>query len=71
MTRPRKVGNRWYQLVSGHTSGVGYQSNCDKYNEAALLGWTVLRVTSADVENGRALSLIHRAFAARKLGGSV
>ena len=34
----------------GHTSGVGYTKNCEKYNEAALAGWTVFRVTPAQIE---------------------
>jgi hypothetical protein len=28
-----------------HTRGAGYAEDCDKYNEAALLGWTVFRLT--------------------------
>ena len=28
-----------------HTRGSGYVGDCQKYNEAALLGWTVLRLT--------------------------
>ena len=30
---------------SGHTTISGYSDNCDKYNEAQLLGWEVLRYT--------------------------
>src|SRR5215472_13591861 len=32
-----------------HSRGAGYQSDLDKYNEAAVLGWTVLRFSVADV----------------------
>ena len=28
-----------------HTRGSGYVKDCEKYNEAALTGWTVLRLT--------------------------
>ncbi len=27
----------------GHTTGIGYKKNMEKYNEAAILGWRVLR----------------------------
>ena len=29
-----------------HTRGSGYAKDCEKYNNAACLGWTVLRYTS-------------------------
>lgn len=29
-----------------HTRGAGYAKDCEKYNEAAKLGWCVLRYTS-------------------------
>ena len=45
-----------------HVTGTGYERDAEKYNEAALLGWTVLRVTPAMVTDGRALSLIERAI---------
>jgi len=28
-----------------HTRGKGYEADCEKYNAAAVLGWTVLRYT--------------------------
>ncbi len=28
---------------SGHTTGAGYKKDMEKYNEAAMLGWQVLR----------------------------
>jgi very-short-patch-repair endonuclease len=28
-----------------HTRGSGYSKDCEKYNEAALAGWTVFRIT--------------------------
>ena len=36
---------------SGHTSGMGYFNNCDKYNLATLLGWRILRYTSKHLDN--------------------
>ena len=38
-----------------HTRGKGYSEDVIKYNEAALLGWTVLRVTGDMVKDGNAL----------------
>lgn len=35
-----------------HTRGSGYSKDCEKYNEAAKLGWCVLRYT-ADKINSR------------------
>ena len=29
-----------------HTRGSGYAADCEKYNEAAMSGWAVLRLTS-------------------------
>jgi len=37
-------GGTWTN--GGHVRGKIYSSNCEKYNSAACLGWTVLRYTS-------------------------
>jgi len=47
-----------------HSRGSGYELDVEKYNEATLLGWRVLRVTTHMVTDGRALAIIQRAFAA-------
>ena len=39
---------------SRHTSGTGFHNDCEKYNLAALDGWTVLRFDSVMVNNGEA-----------------
>ncbi len=54
----------------GHTTGAGYQRDCEKLNEAAILGWKVLRFTGADVRSGKALEYIQRALHLPPLGGS-
>lgn len=36
---------------SGHTSVMGYTSNCDKYNLALVNGWKVLRYTAINYMN--------------------
>ena len=46
-----------------HTDPKGFLSDLEKYNEAALRGWLVLRVTPEMVENGQALALVQRAIA--------
>jgi hypothetical protein len=48
-----------------HTRGQGFENDCEKYGEALLLGWRVLRVTTSMVRDGRALRLIERALTVR------
>ena len=43
-----------------HVRGAGFAADCEKYNEAALLGWRVLRVTGEMVQDGRALQYVER-----------
>jgi very-short-patch-repair endonuclease len=38
-----------------HVSPAGFIEDCRKYNEAALLGWMVLRVPASWVDSGEAL----------------
>lgn len=45
-------GGTWAQ--GRHTSGAGFEADCLKYNEAALLGWCVLRFTGGMVKSGEA-----------------
>lgn len=46
-----------------HVRGNGYQSDCIKYSEAAILGWKVIRATGEMVKDGTALNLLQRALA--------
>ena len=48
-----------------HVRGLGFQKDCTKYNEAALLGWLVIRVTAHHIETGKALVWIRRALTER------
>ncbi len=52
--KPRALGR--------HQRAAGYSKDCDKYNEAALLGWRVLRFTQVHIKNGTALQTIERAL---------
>ena len=45
-----------------HNRGLGFEADCEKYCEAAILGWRGLRVTTGQVKDGRALNLIERAL---------
>ncbi|AOA58259.1 DUF559 domain-containing protein [Acinetobacter larvae] len=38
-----------------HTRGKGYQADIEKYNAATILGYTVLRFSTADVKSGGAI----------------
>ena len=39
-----------------HTRPVGFEQDCEKYNEAAIMGWKVLRFTVNMVRSGEALT---------------
>lgn len=45
-----------------HTRGAGFAADCEKYNEATLAGYRVLRVTTQQAEDGTALALVQRAL---------
>lgn len=47
---------------SGHASGTGIQRDIEKGNEAALLGYTVIRATKLHIINGQMLEWIKRAL---------
>lgn len=50
-----------------HNKAAGMEKDLEKYNEAAALGWVVIRVMPEWVINGRALAWMERAIrAARK-----
>ena len=59
-------GGQW---VDGrHNRPAGFSDDCEKYNEAALAGWIVIRVTGDMVRDGRALKYVERAISS---GGDV
>lgn len=61
---PRKIGR---EIVAGgrHGSIAGIKGDMQKYNTAALLGWTVLRFEQNDVKPRRAIEFTMRVLAAR------
>lgn len=40
----------------GHSRGKGYESNLEKYNQAVLMGWRVLRYSTDMVMRGNAIN---------------
>lgn len=48
-----------------HTRGRHFESDAEKYNLAALAGWTVIRVTERMVRDGRALAWVEQALCGR------
>lgn len=49
-----------------HTRGRGYENDCYKYSLASILGYTLVRVTSGMINDGKAFKLLKLA-AERKL----
>src|ERR1019366_4606302 len=45
-----------------HTTGAGFHLDCEKYNKAAILGYTVLRFDSNMVKDGTAVAVIYDWF---------
>ena len=43
-----------------HVRGKHFLSDCEKYNQAVLLGWRVLRFTPEQVDEGEAIAFIKR-----------
>ncbi len=62
-------GGIWARLAGPgrHTRPSGFERDCEKYNQAALDGWLVLRVTERMITSGLALRQIEAALAARPL----
>ncbi len=48
-----------------HAGGTAISRDMEKHNEAALLGWLVLRATPSQIVKGEAFDLLQRAFALR------
>jgi very-short-patch-repair endonuclease len=43
-----------------HTRHAGFESDAEKYNEAAIMGWLILRFTTDMVEKGTAIDTVLR-----------
>jgi very-short-patch-repair endonuclease len=49
-------------INGGHTRGAAYEKNCEKYNAAALAGWSVYRFTGNQIKDGSALAVLQQAL---------
>jgi len=54
-------------LQGRHVRPEGFRNDCKKYNEAALLGWTVLRGDTLMVKEAILLDTVREAIKNRKL----
>lgn len=45
-----------------HVRPKGFEGDCEKYNEAAIMGWMVIRVTTGMIKDGRAIKTIEKAY---------
>ena len=51
-------GGVW--AMGRHNRGSGFTEDCAKYNQAAILGWRVLRFTKEMIDSGQAFDAISR-----------
>ena len=58
-----REGGTWQG--SRHTSGKGFRADCEKYNEAAVAGWVVIRGTVDMIRSGLALDHLLAALKSR------
>lgn len=49
-----------------HNRASGFLSDMEKYNELAIMGWSLLRFTPEQIEMGDAMITIQRWFAIRR-----
>ncbi len=55
-------GGTWVQ--GRHSRGAGFEKDCEKYSEAAILGWLIIRMTTDMVKDGRGIAFVKRALEA-------
>ena len=51
-------GGTW--SAGRHVRGKGFENDCEKRNQAILLGWRVFHFTSGMIKDGRALTTLER-----------
>lgn len=65
-------GGIWMRTSTGFSKGHAhpkrFESDCHKYNEAAILGWLVIRVTPKMIRAGEAIAHVRRALEIRSSG---
>lgn len=53
-----------------HTRSLGFLKDIEKYNAAAVLGWTVVRTVPDELYTGKTLSMLRILIGARKTTGN-
>ena len=53
-------GGTW--VKGRHTRPKGYANDCEKYSEAAIADWMIIRATSGMIKNGKAIELVEKAL---------
>jgi len=48
-----------------HQRRAGFKADCQKYNQAAMLGWSVYRFTTEMIENGEIIDFFKAVFGSR------
>lgn len=43
-----------------HTTGSGFEKDCEKYNAATLQGWKIFRFTSSMIQSGAAFEMLQK-----------
>ena len=56
-------GGVWTQ--GRHNRGKGFMADMDKYNQAALMGWRILRFSGDHISKGTALATIESALCSK------
>lgn len=64
-------GGIWIRGGGRHNRASSFERDSEKYNEAALRGWVVLRLTTGQVKSGVASALIERALNQPQAAGAV
>lgn len=65
ITTDPKTGKPKAIIVGRHSTGKGLENDAEKYGEAAILGWAVIRVPTSMIKTGKGFDLIDRAYQAR------
>ena len=58
-------GGAWLPGGGRHTRGAGFEADCEKSNQAQLLGFRVFRFTPSMVYSGEAIAVLKQAVLGR------
>lgn len=64
-----RCGVKQTRFVSRHNDRDGMESDCEKYNAGAALGWAIVRGTPPMLSDGRALAALLATLERRTRGG--